>query len=255
MEHYVNLREVRTWYAEHGEGDPLVMLHPGGVGVSSRAFEPNIASLASHFRLFLPERRGHGRTPDTTGPYSFELVAEDTIFFIEHVVRRPVRLLGVSDGSIVALHATKNRPDLVQQLVCVAGVFHNAGWYPQVIEPTEKPPDFLIESYAELSPDGKDHFHVVHRKLDEMHAAGPRFTTADLESISARTLVMLGDDDEMSLEHAIAFYRALRNGELAVIPGTSHGLLWEKPELCSSVIVDFLTQDPVETLAPIRRAL
>jgi hypothetical protein len=44
------------------------------------------------------------------------------------------------------------------------------------------------------------------------------------------------------------------NGELAVIPGTSHGLFVEKPALCNAMIVDFLTDDPVPTMAPIRRA-
>jgi pimeloyl-ACP methyl ester carboxylesterase len=65
---------------------------------------------------------------------------------------------------------------------------------------------------------------------------------------------MIGDDDEVTLEHAVALYRGLPNGELAVVPGTSHGLLVEKPDLCNTMIVEFLTTDPVATLAPIRRA-
>jgi pimeloyl-ACP methyl ester carboxylesterase len=65
---------------------------------------------------------------------------------------------------------------------------------------------------------------------------------------------MLGDDDEVRLEHGIALYRSLPNAELAVVPGTSHGLLVEKPKLCNATIIDFLTNDPVSTLAPIRRA-
>ena len=38
-----------------------------------------------------------------------------------------------------------------------------------------------------------------------------------------------------------------------MVPGTSHGLLVEKPKLCNTILVDFLTTDPVTTLAPIRR--
>jgi hypothetical protein len=38
-----------------------------------------------------------------------------------------------------------------------------------------------------------------------------------------------------------------------VVPGTSHGLLVEKPELCSRMVLEFLEQDPVPTMAPIRR--
>jgi pimeloyl-ACP methyl ester carboxylesterase len=65
---------------------------------------------------------------------------------------------------------------------------------------------------------------------------------------------MIGDDDEVTLEHAVEFYRALPNGELAIVPGTSHGLLVEKPSLCNQIMIEFMTSDPIQTLAPIRRA-
>jgi pimeloyl-ACP methyl ester carboxylesterase len=41
--------------------------------------------------------------------------------------------------------------------------------------------------------------------------------------------------------------------ELAVVPGTSHGLLVEKPELCDRIILDFLEGEALASLAPIRR--
>jgi len=66
--------------------------------------------------------------------------------------------------------------------------------------------------------------------------------------------VMFGDDDLMTLEHVIAMYEGIPNSELAVVPGTSHFLLQEKPMLCNTIIVDFLTTQPVPTVAPIRRA-
>jgi hypothetical protein len=51
---------------------------------------------------------------------------------------------------------------------------------------------------------------------------------------------MVSDDDEVPLEHAIDFYRAVPDGE--------------KPDLCNKILVDFLTLDPIATFAPIRRA-
>jgi hypothetical protein len=50
---------------------------------------------------------------------------------------------------------------------------------------------------------------------------------------------MVGDDDEVTLEHAVEMYRPLPNAELAIVPGTSHGLLVEKPDLCNGLIIDF----------------
>jgi pimeloyl-ACP methyl ester carboxylesterase len=249
---YAELNGVRMWYDERGIGAPLVMLHPGGT--DARALEPNLKALEPVFHVFVPERRGHGRTPDADGPYTYELMAEDTIHFLEQVVGGQASLFGVSDGAIVALLVARKRPELVQRLICAAGVFNRSGWVPGAIDPVAEPPAFMVTGYGQLSPDGKEHLPIVVEKLNQMHAAGPVLIEAELQNIGCRTLVMVGDDDEVTLEHAIAFYRALPVGELAHVPGTSHGLLFEKQNLCNKIIVDFLTLDPVPTLAPIRRA-
>jgi len=249
---YVKLNSISMWYDEQGSGEPLVMLHPGGVDAT--ALGPNWPALAANFHVYMPEQRGHGHTPDAEGPYSFEVMADDTIHFIEQVIGGPVRLFGVSDGAIVALHVAHQRPDLVQRLVCAAGVVNNTGWAPGVIVPTEEIPGWLIASYKKFSPDPIEHLPVVVKKLDDMHMQGSKLTIQDLGKITCRTLVIIGDDDEVILEHAIDFYRALPLGELCIIPGTSHGLLVEKPDLCNKILVDFMTLDPIQTYAPIRRA-
>ena len=251
MEHHVELGGVRTWYATHGAGDPLVALHPGLV--DARAFGPNLEVWAGRFQVFTPERRGHGHTPDVEGPLSFEQMAADTVAFIEAVVGRPTRLLGVSDGAIVALLTAVRRPDLVTRLVVVAGPAHHQGWLPEAIDPANETPVFMHEAYGEVSPDGIGHYSVVLEKMAETHLVEPTLTPADLGRVGCRTLVMLGDDDEVRLEHAIEMYRSLPDAELAIVPGTSHGLLVEKPELCDRIILEFLEQDPVATVAPIRR--
>lgn len=255
MAGYAELGDVHTWYDEHGEGEPVVLLHPGGAGVDARAFAPNLGALAARFRVFTPERRGHGRTPDVDGSISYELMAQDTIEFLEAVVDRPAHLVGCSDGATVALLVALRRPDLARRVVLVAGVFHRDGWVPEAIDPNIPPPEFMATSYGEVSPDGPEHFPIVVAKLARMHTEEPTLTTSDLKGAMSRTLVMVGDDDEVTFEHTIALYHGLPNAELAVVPGTSHGLLVEKPGLCNTIIVDFLTTDPVPTFAPIRRAI
>jgi pimeloyl-ACP methyl ester carboxylesterase len=255
MATYVDLNGVRTWYEEVGDGEPLALLHPGGAGVDSRALAPNLGALSPRFRCFTPELRAHGRTPDVDGPITFDAMADDMVNFIEQVVGGPTRLLGVSDGAIVALIVALRRPDLIRRLVFAAGVFHHDGWWPQAIDPTNQPPAFLEASYAELSPDGPAHYPIVVEKLAQLHQVEPGLTADDLGGVSCRTLLIFGDDDEVRLDHAVAMYRALPDAELAIIPGTSHGLLVEKADLCNAVVVEFLTNDPVPTFAPIRRAL
>lgn len=235
---YVQLGDVETYYEAHGDGEPLLLLHPGGV--DARAFAPNLGALAARFRVLTPERRGHGRTADVDGPISYDLMADDTIAFLEAEVGGPAHLVGCSDGATVALHAALRRPDLARRVVLVAGVFHRDGWAPGVIE-------------DEVAAANGGNATPLAAKLARMHAEEPGLTDADLAAVTSRTLVMAGDDDEVTLEHAAALYRGLPDAELAIVPGTSHGLLVEKPMLCNLMIVDFLTSDPVRTMVPIRR--
>ena len=252
MAAYAELGDVRTWYEEHGEGEPLALLHPGGA--DARAWAPNLDALAAHFHVYTPERRGHGRTPDVEGPFTYELMADDTTAFLEEVVRGPAHLVGCSAGANVALLVARKRPDLILRAVIVSGVYHRDGWVPSAIDPDAPAPEVLARGYAELSPDGAEHFPIVSAKLARMNWEEPTLVPEDLGGVSSRTLVMVGDDDEVELEHAISMYRGLPEGELAVIPGTSHGLLHEKPALCNSILVEFLALDPVPTFAPVRRA-
>jgi len=247
-----NLTSVPMWYDERGDGDPLVLLHPGGAGIDSRALTASLEALSRRFRTYAPEQRAHGHTPDVDGPLSYQDMAQDTIMFIDSVIGGPVHLFGYSDGAVVALMVALSRPDLVRRLILTAGIYHHDGWEAGIFD--GETPEVFRDSYAEVSPDGAAHFDVVVAKLAAMHAHEPAVTLAELSTIPCRTLVMIGDDDEVRLEHAVEMYRSLPAGELAVVPGTSHGLLVEKPDLCHLLITDFLTTDPVQTFAPIRRA-
>jgi pimeloyl-ACP methyl ester carboxylesterase len=242
MGSYVQLGEVRTWYEEDGSGEPLVLLHPGGA--DSRAFEGNLPGLAEHFRVFRPDRRGHGRTPDVAGPITYEQMAQDTIAFLEQVVGGPAYLVGHSDGAPVALLVALRRPDLARRLVFASGVFHHDGWAPGAIDLDEETTAFFTEYHGAVSPDGPEHFEVLAEKLYRMHSQEPTLTVADLAGYPGPTLVMVGDDDdEIPMEHTLALRQGLPRSQLAVVPGTAHGLLADKPELCNRLIIEFLTED------------
>lgn len=253
---YAELSGVRTWYDERGEGEPLVLLHGGAVDV--RWFDPNIDALAEHFHVYAVDLRGHGHTPDVEGPYTYEALSQDLIDFLEGVVGGPAHLVGHSVGGAVALTAALRQPDLVRRLAILSSGFHHeaevgAGGDPEAnVEPVVQ---FLGSSYGEVSPDGEQHFPVVVRKVFEMSAREPAMDASELAGVQSRTLVMAADDDIIHLEHTLALYRGIPNSELAVVPGTSHRATQEKPGLVNAILLDFLTNDPVPTVAPIRRAL
>ncbi|MEV4188528.1 alpha/beta hydrolase [Streptosporangium canum] len=251
MADYADVNGARMWYDERGEGEPLVLLH-GGFS-DSRDFDGNLGALAGRFRLLLPERRGHGHTADVPGPITAEVMAQDTIAFLDKVADGPVRLVGYSAGAIVALRVAVRRPDLLDRLVLISGAFDAQG---MIIRPSaggELPPS-LVAAYAEVSPDGADHLPVVVAKIVRAVAEERGLAPAELRAVTCPALVMTADDDIVTLEHTLELYRGLPDAELAVIPGASHLLLHEKPELCTGLVADFLTAVPTPTWMPIRRA-
>ena len=243
-------KTVDLEFIELGTGPVFTMLHPGGT--DARALTPIIQRFAEEYRVLAPDRRGHGRTPDSDAPMTFEGMAEDTIRFLAQHTAGPSPLLGYSDGAVVALIVALRRPDLVSHLVFVSGVYSLEGWPASTL--AADVPEFMVDAYAEVSPDGREHYAVVTEKLDRMHELGPTLTPADLATIVMPVLVLVGDDDDMALEHILELYRALPAGELAVVPHASHGVLVEKPDLCRDLIVEFLRPDKPATFAPVRRA-
>lgn len=245
-----------TWYAEYGAGEPLVYLH-GGFS-SSREFEHVRDAYAARFHVFTPDRRGHGHTPDVPGPFTYEVYGADAAAFLDEVVGGPAHLVGYSDGAIAALHVALTRPDLVRRMVLISGQFHQKGLMPAFFHGPDAVAELegtpLAASYAEQSPDGPDHFRVVATKIVENALTGPTLAAEQLAGVAARTLVVSGDDDAVTLEHTIEMYRSLPRAELAVVPGTSHLLVLEKPEPVTRLVLDFLTTDPVPTIMPVRRA-
>jgi pimeloyl-ACP methyl ester carboxylesterase len=242
---------IKTWYDRAGDdGEPLVLLHGGLVGNGSWGMQMPV--FAQTFRVFAPERRGHGHTPDVEGPMTYEAMAADTIAFLEHVVGEPAHLVGWSDGGNVALLVAIERPDLVRKIVVSGANYDTNG----MVHPEPPNPDevgIFKAMYEAESPDGPDHWPVVFGKIVDMWM---NFAIPEdrLRSIQAPTLVVSGDDDMISLEHTIAMYQAIPNSALAVIPHASHIVLMEHADLVNSMIVRFLRDDPPATMAPIRRA-
>lgn len=250
---------LSTWTDTRGSGEKTVVLLHGGLGNSEDILNSIGSGFEQDFRVFAFDRRGHGYTADTEEPFHYDEMASHAIKVLEHLeassaTSSKAHLVGWSDGGIVALLVALNRPDLVDRLVLIGTNFHFEGIHE--LEPVDdSTPGSMLEGYAARSPDGAEHFPVVAKKFMAMVTTEPTLTTDDLARLEHPTLVLVGDDDMVRLDHTVALYEALPAGRLCVIPGASHGVVIERPQLVTAIITDFLKgAEPPETLFPIRRA-
>jgi len=246
---YVDANGVHTYYEVEGAGEPLILLHGGLCAIETLA--GLAGGLAERYRVYRPERRGHGRTPDVEGPVSYDLFADDTIAFLEALGLESVHVVGFSDGATVGLLTALRRPDLVRSLVHIGQQVNPSGMQPDLVEvikldsmPQGMLPPILQELYASVSPDGPDHWDVVVEKEWQMIKSGePNLDVADLAGVQAPTLVMLGEHDMVTESHAAEMASAIPTSKLVVVPDATHALPMEKPEIVARAVIDFLTRD------------
>lgn len=248
---YVDIDGVHTYYEVTGTGDPVILLH-GGL-CPAETWDPQTAALAEQYRVYVPERYGHGRTPDIDGPITYENMARHTIAFMETLGIESAHLAGWSDGALVGVLVALRRPKLVRKLV----------WIDQYVTLNDAPPGLVpflatmsvdtapqpfVELYGAVSPDGPDHFQVVLDKLRTMWTGETGVDVADFEHVVASTLLLASDDGGMTLEHLAAVRRALRDVQVAVVPGTSHALMMEKPDVVNQLLLGFLADEQLPKL-------
>ena len=250
---YVDILGRPTWITVGIGNDETVLLLHGGI-VDSRSLLDSIGpALGERYCIAAFDRRGHGRTADTADAFHYDAMADETIAVLEHL-DRPAHLVGHSDGGDVGLLVAMRRPDLVRRLVMIGSNFHHAGLIPigELITPDVY--EMFAAMYGECSPDGREHFDEFLAKTYAMWAGEPELTPTDLGTVSVPVLVMVADDDAITLSHTCLLYESIPGAQLAVIPGASHLLPIEQPEETVRIICKFLESNvPPATLMPIRR--
>jgi pimeloyl-ACP methyl ester carboxylesterase len=234
------------------------VLH-GGL-CTAETWDAQAPALAAQYRVYVPDRRGHGRTPDVDGPITYDNMAQDTIAFLDAMGTASAHLVGWSDGARVGLSVALRRPDFVHKLVLIGQYVTLEGARPGVSAlasnlTRETRPPMYEQIYAAVSPECPDHFGTVLDKMKSMWVSDTGIKIDDLSALTAPTLVLAGDDDIVSIEHIAELQRALPDVQLEVVPGTSHGLPMEKPELTNRLILDFLDAEQVPKLMPLGATL
>ena len=250
MPEYINLRDHQVYnYEWDHDGEAVVLLH-GGLSKTSSWDYLMVPPLEDEFHVFAYDRTGHGFTGDQPGSLHFEFQCQEAIAYLEDVVKEPAHLIGYSDGGIIALMVAIKRPELVKSIVAFGANYHYSAPLSDFDEANVSEEDQA--EYNLISPDAPHTLLEKTIRMNEIWKTEPNISLSEIASIQCPVLVMAGDDDVIAHDHTISLYEALPLGQLAIIPGTSHGLVKEKPALLIAVMMQFLedlsypiTRDPI----------
>lgn len=82
-----------------------------------QSYSSIIPKLSSNTHLFGLDARGRGRSDRVPGEYNLHCCLDDTVSFIEEIVREPCHIFGHSSGGWVGLWIASKYPNLVKSLL------------------------------------------------------------------------------------------------------------------------------------------
>jgi pimeloyl-ACP methyl ester carboxylesterase len=213
-------------YEVRGDGDPLLLLH-GGLGAGTD-WQHVFPDDPIGFRTILPDMRGHGRSTNPSGEFTFRQAALDVFALLDGLGIASVRAIGLSGGGITLLHMATLQPSRIASMVLVSAppYFPAQARAVQANFTEEMLPEIERRAMRRRHVHGEDQIRALVRQTRGF-ATNHRdvsFTPSLLSVITAETLIVFGDRDFLyPVGMAFELHAAIPRSFLWVVPNGGHG--------------------------------
>lgn len=267
-------------HSVQGEGTPLLLVAGTGYPGATWHLPDFIDELARHHTVITFDHRGTGDTPSDDDVFTTRSFAADASALLRALDLGPAHVVGHSMGGRVGQWMALDAPELVRSLVLAASgpggagnpdqpaglpigamtamIEHGYRGYMEThIEATFFTPEFaadhpdrvrwLVDAFWEHRPTVQDYLrHVSARQNHD--------TSARLGDITPPVLVLVGDRDlrrgptGSHVDQSMFLHANIPGATLNVLPGLSHGMFWQAPEVVVDALVSWTRQvDGTET--------
>lgn len=222
---YSDVNGLKMYYEIYGEGKPLVLIHGGGSTIQT-SFGRIIPLLAKHRQVLAVELQAHGRTNDRNADLTFEQDADDIAALLKNLDINKADFFGFSNGGTTALQIAIRHPGRVNKIILGSALSKRDGvpgqfWDFMKQARLENMPVQLKEAYNKVAPNPNG-LQVMHDRDAKRMVNFKDIPDEQIKNIKAFTLIIIGDKDFVTPEHAIEMHRLITNSQLAIIPG-GHG--------------------------------
>lgn len=247
---FISANGIEIYYQEFGTGDPLVFLH-GGMA-SSQLTRPGTEVLAKHFRVLVPDLRGHGQTINPESSLNYQVMADDIAAFISAKNLNSPFVCGWSDGGQIAIELGMRYPGLASAYVISGAWKEFSDGYLQALvnRGFVAPGQIDLDKLAEVLPEklakwkishlsqGADYWKELLQAISGLWLTPVVYKDVDFKLIDAPTLILLGDRDPTApVEQMVEMYRLIPQAELAIVPNAVHSLILSKRYI--EIVLDF----------------
>jgi len=245
---YSQVNGLKMYYEIYGEGKPLVLIHGGGSTIQT-TFGNIIPLLLKQRQIIAMELQAHGRTGDRLTDLSFEQDANDVATLLGNLKIEKADFFGYSNGGQMLIEIALRYPGLVNKLI-IASAFYKRNAAPHEFwkgfdhATLEVMPQSLKEGFLKVNNNRKALENMFNKDVQRMKSF-KGWNEEQIQSIKAPTLIINGNNDIGSVEHAVEMYRIFPNSQLAILPG-KHGAYMgaieflEKGKWSQQYIVDII---------------
>jgi pimeloyl-ACP methyl ester carboxylesterase len=222
---YADVNGLKMYYEIHGSGFPLVLIHGGGSTIGT-TFGRILPELAKSHQVIAVEMQAHGHTRDIDREMTFERDADDIAELLKHLHISKADIFGFSNGASTTLQVAIRHPQIVNKIIVASTMYNKAGafqgfWEMMQGATFEGMPQPLKDAYLKIVPD-KDALYAMYKRDVTRMQTFKDIPEKDIEAIQTPALILCGDHDVNTVEHAVLMYRKMKQAQLAIFPG-GHG--------------------------------
>lgn len=243
---------INMYYEIHGAGKPLVLIHGGGSTIETN-FSKILPLFAKHYKVIAVELQAHGHTGDRDAPETFQQDADDVAALLKQLGIDKAYVLGFSNGGSTTMQIAIRHQNVVEKIVVVAGAYKRngfiAGFFDWMTNANlTNMPQPLQDGYLKINPN-KDALQNMHDKDADRMRNFEDWNNEDIKRITCPALIINGDKDVITVEHALEISRTIPDAQLIILPGVHGECVGEictlnsnssQYEITASLIKDFL---------------
>lgn len=223
---YAKVNGINMYYEVHGEGKPLVLIHGGGSTLHT-TFGRIIPLLAKTHKVIGVELQAHGHTSDRNAPETFEQDADDVAELLKQLNITGANVFGFSNGGNTAMKLAMRHPERIGKLIVASSFYKREGmhagfWEFMKSADISHMPQIYKDEYLKINPGNTAGLHAMHDKDLKRMQTFTDWKDDDLQSIKAPAFIIAGDQDVMTVEHALKMHQLMKGSRLAISPAT-HG--------------------------------
>jgi pimeloyl-ACP methyl ester carboxylesterase len=261
----VDVAGIATNYHDAGDGDPVLLVHGSGPGVSAWAnWRLTIPELARTHRVIAPDVLGFGYTERPPGAaYDAESWSAHLLGFLDALGLEKVSVVGNSFGGSLALRLATRHPDRIDRLVLMGSVgvifpitpgLDDVWGYRPAVENMRRlldvfayDPRFATDELAELRyrastrPGVQEAYEAMFPAPRQDKVAAMAVPEDAIAALRHETLIVHGRDDRViPVSNSLRLLDLIPNSQLHVFARCGHWVQIEHTDRFNALVAGFL---------------